>query len=105
MMQIYKKDEFIVITVCNEFIVINTHKPFKEAHTHVKSIKLGRLLIDLAIKEKLPKNYRLTDSLIRITDSYSYAKKLKEFKADSTMSIKEIMEEKSDVDSERCIGR
>jgi hypothetical protein len=54
--QLYKKNEYIIVPVGNNFLVINTEKIFKQGHTHVKQIKIARLLIDLAISKELPRN-------------------------------------------------
>lgn len=92
MNQIYKKNEYIVIPVQNNFIVINTEKVFKEGHTHVKSIGFARLLIDLAIERKLPDNPHIINSIIRITKDKDYIDKLKEFKEESTLNFEEMMQ-------------
>lgn len=88
MNQVYKKESYIVIPVGNNFIIINTNKVFKDGHTHVKSIGIARLLIDLAIAKELPKNPYFSDNLIRISIDKNYIRELKEFKED--MSIEEF---------------
>lgn len=45
MNQIYKKENYIIIPVVNNFLVINTNKIFKEGHTHTRSMGVSRLLI------------------------------------------------------------
>lgn len=85
MNQLYKKNEYIVIPVENKFIVINTEKTFKEAHTPVREMKIARLLIDLAIDKKLPRNPAFVDRLIRITVDKEYIDRLEEFKDDAYM--------------------
>lgn len=94
MNQIYKKENYIVIPVENNFIVINKNKVFKDGHTHVKSIGIARLLIDLAIANELPQNPYFVDNLIRISVDKNYIKELKEFKEDvEEINYKRMMED------------
>ncbi|WP_183128074.1 hypothetical protein [Clostridium autoethanogenum] len=82
MTQIYKKENFIVIPVCNEYLVINTDKVFKKGHAHARDIKVARLLIDLSLEKRLPKNPYFADNLIRISLDEKYIKRLQAFKSD-----------------------
>lgn len=92
MNQIYKKENFVVIPIGNNYIVINSKKKFEDEHTHVKSIGYAKLLIYLAIKKELPKNPKLVDSLVRLSQDEKYIKKLKEFKEDDGyIRIEEMM--------------
>lgn len=91
MNQVYKKEEFLVIPVSNNFIIININKQFKQGHTHVKKIEIARLLIDLAINKKLPKNPYYVENLNRITNDKDYIDKLKEFKENASIDYKELM--------------
>lgn len=86
MNQIYKKENFIAIPVCNDYIVINTNKVFKEGHTRVKSIGVARLLVDLALEKQLPKNPYFTGNLIRISIDKEYIKQLQNFKTKEYVS-------------------
>lgn len=90
----------------NDFVVYNTKKKFTKGHVHVKSFKIGRTLIDLAIKKKLPKNPYLALSLMRISNDEEYIKKLKELK-ESIMThkdFKELMESRSEIDVGKING-
>lgn len=91
MNQIYKRENFIVIPVCNDYIVINTNKVFKKGHTHVKSIGVARMLIDLCLEKRLPKNPHFANNLIRITTDQEYIKQLQQFKEDNFINYKELM--------------
>jgi hypothetical protein len=94
MNQIYKKDEYVVVPVENNFLVINTNKVFKEGHTHIDRIGVARLLVDLAASKQLPKNPYFVDNLIRISVDKKYIDKLKEFKEDSEdIDFKKMMED------------
>jgi len=94
MNQIYKKENFIIIPVCNEYLIINTNKIFKEGHTHVKSVGIAKMLIDLAINRQLPKNPYFVQNLIRIATDKEYIKQLQVFKTKEYISdndYKELM--------------
>ncbi len=90
-MQIYKKENFIVVPVCNDFLVINIKKVFEEGHTHVRNIGVARLLIDLAMNKELPKNPHFVDNLKRISVDKKYIKALEEFKEYQSINYKELM--------------
>lgn len=91
MNQIYKKENYIVVPVSNNYLVININKVFKEGHTHVRSIGVARLLIDLAIEKRLPNNPHFVDNLVRISVDEKYMKDLEEFKEDSFIDYKRLM--------------
>lgn len=95
MNQVYKNSEFIIIPVCNNFLIINTNKIFKKGHTHVNKFGIAKLLIDLSIKKEVPKNPYFVDNLIRITKDESYIRKLKEFKEYSFLNYKDLMKNNS----------
>lgn len=94
MNQIYKKDNFIVIPVQENFIIINKNKVFKDGHTHVKKIGIARLLIDLAISKELPQNDYFAESLIRISEDSNYIKKINKFR-DKNVDFEELMKHDS----------
>lgn len=81
MNQIYKKNEYIIIQVSSNYLVINTNKVFKEGHTHIKRFDIAKLFIDLAINKELPRNPYFVDNLIRISLDQEYIKKLQAFKS------------------------
>lgn len=90
-MQIYKKENFIVVPVCNDFLVINTDKVFKEGHTYVKSFNVSKMLINFAINKQLPKNPYFVDNLIRISNNLEYINRLQQFKEDGFINYKDLM--------------
>src|SRR5699024_8739076 len=77
--QIYKRNSFIIVPFFKgknkkEFMIINLEKKklegFKKSHTHIKSFKMGKYLINLAITKKINSGlspYLLT-SLKRISN-------------------------------------
>lgn len=78
MVKVYKKYNYDLYSNGKEFIIYNTKKEFKYGHTHVKSFKTGKFLIDLSIHETIPKHLPqyYIESLIRITESDDYKKRL-----------------------------
>lgn len=89
--QIYKKENFILVPVCNDYLVININKIFKEGHTHVRNIGVARLLIDLAVNKELPKNPHFVDNLKRISVDKNYIEELEEFKENESIDYSELM--------------
>ncbi|WP_179631856.1 hypothetical protein [Clostridium peptidivorans] len=92
MNQVYKKENYVIIPVEENYIVINIEKAFKNGHTHIGDFSKAKLLIDLAIKKKLPKNYKLVDSLERISNNKEYIDKLIAFKEESNINFAELMQ-------------
>lgn|SRR5699024_1102537 len=86
MNQIYKKDEYIIIQVFKgkqrEFIVINQNKKdrlgFEKAHTHIKSYKMCKYLINLVRKGKINQGLSvyLLGSLVRLSEDTVYQDKV-----------------------------
>ena len=60
---------------------INTKKPFKDGHTHVRDLYVGRVIIDNVRKEILPKSRseKTIISHIRVSSSKEYTKRLEEY--------------------------
>ena len=76
--QVYSKCEYIIIQVGRGFIVVNRRKRFTDGHTHIKTFKTAKYLVDLVIHNSMPYNlspYLLT-SLTRITENESYKQKI-----------------------------
>ncbi len=76
--QVYARNEFIIIKMTRGFIVINKRKAFAEGHTHIKTFKTAKYLVDLAIHNSMPYNlslYLLT-SLTRISENETYQRKI-----------------------------
>lgn len=67
--KIYQRKEYTIYKVANCFIIHNTSRPFEASHTHLKGFEMAKVLIDCAIRKKLPKtrNKYLLSSLIRIS--------------------------------------
>ncbi|SOC39222.1 hypothetical protein [Ureibacillus acetophenoni] len=84
MNQIFKKDEFIITPFYKgrkqEFMVVNTKKEFKKGHTHLKSFKMAKYLINLVRYKKINSGLRpyLLTSLTRISNDHEYIKRVEE---------------------------
>ena len=77
---IFRRGEFIILKVGNEYIVVNRNKVFKEGHTHVKSFDTAEYLINIARYKRIPRHlskYLLT-SLIRISNDAEYSLKIQD---------------------------
>lgn len=66
--QIYQRKEFKIYKVYNGFIVHNTRKPFKDGHTHLRSFKICKTVINSVINGNIPRRFSpyLLRSLIRV---------------------------------------
>lgn len=76
---IFRRGEFVILKVGNEYIVVNRNKVFREGHTHIKSFGTAEYVINMARYRRLPRHlspYLLT-SLVRITDDAEYAEKIR----------------------------
>lgn len=91
MNKVYKKDDYVVIPAGYGFMIININKVFKTGHICVKSLKMCKSLISLAIKKELPKNKNYVDILIKISVDKEYIMELIEFKEDKPVSVLELM--------------
>lgn len=71
---IYSKNEYIIKKVCNDFLIINTNKEFRHGHTHVKSFKMAKTIIDNCIRKRIPKtsSLYLLDSHVRLSNDKKY---------------------------------
>ena len=78
MNNIYTKDEFVIASMDNEFIVINKKKRFKYGHTHIRNFKTAKYLIDMVIHKRIPYHLPtyLLVSLKRLSDDEVYAHKI-----------------------------
>jgi len=70
MNQIYQRGKYKVYRVEDGFIIHNSDKEFKDGHTHMKSMKCCRYLIQLSLEKRVPYNLSryLLISLIRINE-------------------------------------
>ncbi len=75
---VYRKKEFIILSVSNGFIVHNKRKRFEEGHTHCSNFNYAKSIIDLSIRKKMPRkaNRWLIQSLIRVSVDNKYIEEL-----------------------------
>lgn len=68
--QVYQRGKFKVYRVENGFILHNSEKHFSEGHTHLDSMKQCRMLIQVSIEKRLPRDLPryLLISLYRINE-------------------------------------
>lgn len=80
MNQIYAKENFIITSIENEFIVINKDKKFKYGHTHIRNFKTAKYLIDMVIHKRMPFHLPvyLLKSLQRLSDDMEYVARIEE---------------------------
>lgn len=81
---VYKRGKFIVYDLGDELLVVNTSGAYRN-HAHLTkeyvnkgSLRLGvaKTLIDLVIKQKVPRSDYLKVSALRLTTSKTYRAKL-----------------------------
>ena len=78
--KIYRRKEYIIFRVRNGYIVQNTKNKFEEGHTHIKNYNKAKKLIDLSIKNEMPRNTKNTyilESLYRISNNVEYKERIK----------------------------
>ena len=78
--KIYSRKEYIILQVKRGYVVYNQNKTFKEGHTHIRSYKIAKTIIDNCINRKRPKtnNIYLLESYIRISNNEKYINEIKE---------------------------
>lgn len=74
---VYKKEQFNVYLMNNEYLVQNINMN-NFAHTHIKNLKSCKWIIDLSLKKKVSNdiNRYFLISLLRINDDKDYLKKI-----------------------------
>lgn len=82
---IYRRKNYNIYKHSNEFIIHNTNKPFQDYHTHVNNYNLCKIIIYGAMYGRLPKksqrllkNKRVVESIIRLAEKDSYVTKYNE---------------------------
>lgn len=81
---IYRKGNFLILEVHDGnrkgFIVYNTKKPFKDGHTHLKSLDMAKVIINNVMNKKLPKSHNeyIITSHIRVATDKKYISSLEQ---------------------------
>lgn len=79
MLRVYKKKNFEIYGYKNAYIIYNKNKPFETGHSHIKSFKTAKYIINLAIHKTVPKHLSiyLYESLLRISSDNIYKQKIR----------------------------
>lgn len=77
---LYQREEFIIFKGCGGYIVYNTKKDFELGHTHLKSFKKSKSIIDLMFSHKVPHNesIRFLESIFRVSNDAKYKERIQE---------------------------
>ena len=78
MNQIYTKENFVIVGMDKEYIVINKNKKFKYGHTHIRNFKTAKYLVDMVTHRRMPNHLPiyLLVSLRRLSDDEVYTHKI-----------------------------
>mgnify|MGYP000431202029 CR=1 FL=1 len=77
--KIFQRKEYSIYRCSDGFVVHNTNKKFENGHTHIRSFKKAKSIIDLAVRKKMPNTPRKweIECLLRIVKDEKYKKKLR----------------------------
>jgi hypothetical protein len=77
--KIFQRKEYSIYQVGDGYIVHNTNGEFTKHHTHIRSFKKAKSIIDLAVRKKMPNTPRKweIECLLRIVKDEKYKKKLR----------------------------
>jgi len=81
---IYRKGNFLILEVHDGnrkgFIIYNTKKPFKDGHTHLKSLDMAKVIINNVMNNKIPKSHNeyIITSHIRVATDKKYISSLEQ---------------------------
>lgn len=78
--KIYQRKQYIILDVKKGYIIYNAEMSFLKAHTHVRSYRVAKTIINNCIMKKTPKtnNLYLLESHIRISTDKKYIKLVEE---------------------------
>lgn len=80
---LYSKKEYVMFEGGNNSVVVyNTNKPFEEGHSHFRSKRRARDVIDSCLNKTFPLHWGtyFIESSIRLSTDERYIKKLKQLK-------------------------
>lgn len=92
---IFERKEYIILQVKKGYVVYNRNKPFENGHSHLRSFRTAKTIIDNCIKKKMPKtsNIYLLSSHVRISNDDKFIR-----------MIEELVEAKRDKDKMKYIN-
>lgn len=76
---VYRKKNYRIYDVGEEFVIHNTSYDFESHHTHINNFKTCKYIIDLCLHKTVP--YHLSDylliSILRLSDDEEYKSKIR----------------------------
>lgn len=76
---VYRKKNYRIYDVGEEFVIHNTSYDFESHHTHINNFKTCKYIIDLCLHRTVP--YHLSDylliSILRLSDDEEYKSKIR----------------------------
>lgn len=82
---VYRKKNFRIYDVGEEFVIHNTKYDFESHHTHINNFKTCKYIIDLCLYKTVP--YHLSDylliSILRLSDDEQYKSKIRKVLEDN----------------------
>ena len=78
--KIFQRKEYSIYRAGDGFIIHNTNGEFVKHHTHIRSFKKAKSIVDLCIRKKLPDeaNAWEIESLMRLTRNNAYYNQLRD---------------------------
>ncbi len=78
--KIFQRKEYSIYRCSDGFVVHNTNKKFENGHTHIRSFKKAKSIVDLCIRKRLPDKPDIweIESLMRLTRNNAYYNQLRD---------------------------
>jgi hypothetical protein len=80
--RVFTRREFVVFKIDDNFLLINTNKPFDLGHTHLRSFNACISIIKLIERKQLPKSKsrHFMESILRVCDDNLYSEKIRQLR-------------------------
>lgn len=77
--KVFQRKEYSIYRAGDGFIIHNTNGEFVKRHTHIRSFKKAKSIVDLCIRKKLPDKPNIweIECLLRIVKDEKYKEKLR----------------------------
>ena len=77
--KVFQRKEYSIYRAGDGFIIHNSNGEFEKHHTHIRSFKKAKSIVDLCIRKKLPDKPNIweIESLIRIVKDKVYKDRLR----------------------------
>ena len=78
--KVFQRKEYTIYRAGDGFIIHNTNGEFVKHHTHIRSFKKAKSIVDLCIRRKLPDKPNIweVESLMRLTRNNAYYNQLRD---------------------------